>query len=155
MRIPSVKSSAPRLVLALIIVLGSVVLISAPGPSFTKHNKAFYADPSVINFVRPGLVLAIQNAAIAQDGTITTRVKITDPKGLPLDRQGVTTPGTVSLSFIAAVLPKGQAQYTSYTTRSVTSPITSVSALQAAADSNGTFKPVEDGVYDYTFKTKA
>jgi OmcA/MtrC family decaheme c-type cytochrome len=155
MRIPSVKSSAPRLVLALIIVLGSVVLISAPGPSFTKHNKAFYADPSVINFVRPGLVLAIQNATIAQDGTITTRVKITDPKGLPLDRQGVTTPGTVSLSFIAAVLPKGQTQYTSYTTRSVTSPITSVSAVQAAADSNGTFKQVEDGVYDYTFKTKA
>jgi hypothetical protein len=33
---------------------------------------------------------------------------LTDPAGLPLDATGVTTPGAISLGYIAAVLPNNQ-----------------------------------------------
>ena len=39
-----------------------------------------------------------------------------DPDGLPLDATGVTTPGTISVKFIAAVPPNDQQEYTAYTT---------------------------------------
>src|SRR5262249_15518168 len=107
------------------------------------------------DFVRPGLNFNITAASIAQDGTITARILVTDPKGLPLDRNGVTTPGAVSMSFVAATIPKGHRQYTSYTTRMQTSPITKVSATQAAADTGGSFTANADGDYTYTFKTRA
>jgi OmcA/MtrC family decaheme c-type cytochrome len=105
--------------------------------------------------VRPGLVIKIVSASIAQDGTISVDYKITDPKGLPLDPAGITTPGAISLSFCAAFIPKGQTQFYSYTTRLQTSPITKVTATQAGTDSGGTSKQVADGEYVYTFKTKA
>ena len=45
--------------------------------------------------VRPGLVFKIVSANIAQDGTISVDYKVSDPKGLPLDTAGITTPGAV------------------------------------------------------------
>jgi len=155
MRVPFRTSWAFRLALVLTVVLGSLALISAPGPEYTVHQKAFYADPWVVAFVRPGLTITIQSASITSDGTIKVTFKLTDPKGLPLDRLGVTTPGAVSLGFIAAYIPTGKTQYVAYTTRTVTSSITGNSAVQAANDSGGTYQLVEDGTYTYTFKTKA
>ena len=105
--------------------------------------------------MRPGLILKIESATIASDGTIQAQFKLTDPQGLPLDRLGVTTPGAVSVSFIAATIPAGQTQYTAYTTRVQTSPITKVSATQAGTDSGGVFTQVGDGEYTYKFGTKA
>ena len=118
-------------------------------------RRAYYAAQATVNFVRPGLTMKIVSANIAQDGTISVDYKITDPKGLPLDSAGITTPGAVSVSFIAAYIPKGQTQFVAYTTRTQTSPITKVTAIQAGADSGGTTKQVADGEYVYTFKTKA
>lgn len=143
------------LLFALAVVVGSVALVSAPGPTYTASNKEFYADPNLINFVRPGLVMKITSAEIAADGTIKAGIKLTDPRGLGLDRLGVTTPGTVSVSFIAAYIPKGKTQYVAYTTRVQTSPITGNSATQAGADSGGTWAVTGDGEYTYTFRTKA
>jgi OmcA/MtrC family decaheme c-type cytochrome len=68
-----------------------------------------------------------------------------------LDRLGVVTPGSVSTSFVAAYIPQGQSQYVAYTTRTQTSPITGVSAVQAAADTGGTHQQVGEGTYTYTF----
>jgi len=83
----------------------SLALMSAPKKAvFTKHDKAFYADPNVVAFVRPGLNIAITSAKIANDGTISVGYKLTDPKGLPLDLTGVQTPGAVSVSFVMASL---------------------------------------------------
>jgi OmcA/MtrC family decaheme c-type cytochrome len=136
--------------------MGSVVLMSAPKKTaFTPRDKAYYASEATVNFVRPGLTMTIASANIAQDGTISVDYKITDPKGLPLDPAGITTPGAVSVSFLAAYIPKGQTQFFSYATRVQTSPITKVSANQAGADSGGTTKQVADGEFVYTFKTKA
>lgn len=125
------------------------------GGLFRETEKAFYASADVISFVRPGLVVKIASASIAANGTITADVRVTDPKGLALDRDGVTTPGPVSLSFIAAVLPKGENRYTSYTTRVRVAAATGKQATQAAADAGGTFTKLEDGLYRYTFRTTA
>ncbi len=136
-------------------VLGSVALVSAPKPAFTKHEKAFFADSSIVAFVRPGLQLTILSANIASDGTITTRFRITDPKGLPLDKDGAYTPGAVSIDFLAAVLPKWQTQYTPYTAEVRTSEITGDPVVNGNPDEAGTFQKVGDGEYTYTFGTKA
>ena len=137
------------------LLAGSVAMVSAPKPAFNKHQKAYYVDPKVVAFVRPGLMTTIESAQIANDGTISAKFKITDPQGLPLDRTGVYTPGSVSTSFIAATIPIGAEQYTAYTTRVQKSPITGNSATQAGTDSGGTYQQVSDGEYVYTFHTKA
>jgi len=43
-------------------------------------------DPNVMEFIRPGVALKVFSAGVALDGTITVRLNLTDPKGLPLDR---------------------------------------------------------------------
>ena len=96
-------------------------------------------------------LFVIQNVIIGADNRIRVTYLITDNKGLPLDRLGVVTPGSVSTSFVAAYIPQGQSQYVAYTTRTQTSPITSVSAVQASADSGGTQQQVGEGTYTYTF----
>ncbi len=156
MRIPSSVFAVGRYALALVVITGSVVLMSAPKKTvFTPHDKAYYASDATVNFVRPGLTLKVVSSTIAQDGTISVDYKITDPNGLPLDPAGITTPGAVSVSFVCAYIPKGQTQFYSYATRAQTSPITNVTANQAGADSGGTTKQVADGEFVYTFKTKA
>lgn len=144
-----------RTLLMITVLAGAVSLQSAGKYSFNKHEKAYYANANVINFVRPGLVFKISSASIAQDGTITARVLVTDPQGLPLDKNGVDTPGTVAMSFIAARIPGGQRQYMAYTTRTVTAASGGATAIQASADSGGSFSANADGDYTYTFKTKA
>jgi OmcA/MtrC family decaheme c-type cytochrome len=156
MRMPSSVFAVVRYGLALILAGGSILLMSAPKKNgFTPRDKAYYASEATVNFVRPGLNITIVSANIAQDGTISVDYKIADPKGLPLDRDGVMTPGAVSVSFCAAFIPKGQNQFYSYTTRLKTSTINGKSATQAGTDSGGTTTKIADGEYLYTFKTKA
>lgn len=142
---------------ALVLILGGVTLIGAPGKSKSAGKTRSAADLSEadVNFIRPGLVMKVAGAEIAQDGTIKAKIKLTDTRGLPLDREGVSTPGTVSVSFIAAYIPANAAQYVAYTTRTQTSPINSVSAVQASGESNGLFTKTGEGEYTYTFVAKA
>lgn len=137
-----------------LLVIAALITGASKNP-FSPDQKAFYADQKTVNFVRPGLVVKLQSASIAADGVITARVKVTDPLGVPLDRTGTVTPGPVSLTFIAAVMPKDRTTYLSYTTRVQTSPITRVAATQAAGENNGAFTPVADGEYTYRFSTRA
>jgi OmcA/MtrC family decaheme c-type cytochrome len=136
------------------LLLASLYLVSADGPEYTTDQLAYYADAAQVAFVRPGLVLKIISATVASDGTVAARYTVTDPQGLPLDRNGVYTPGTVGRSFVLAYIPKGKTQYVAYTTRSQTSPITGVTAIQAGTDSGGTTVDNAIGDYTYTFKTK-
>src|ERR1700733_8301604 len=85
---------------------------------YSKRDKAFYADPALVDFVRPGLVITINSAKISSAGAISVTYTLTDPSGLPLDAAGVNIPGVVSLTYIASYIPKGQAQYVAYTTAS-------------------------------------
>ena len=142
---------------AVVLGVGLTFLLgwAAENDYFRQNEKAFYADEKTVAFVRPGLVVTVTGATIAADGTIAADVKVTDPKGLPLDREGVITPGPVTLSFIAAVLPKGVNRYNSYTTRIRVAAGTGKQATQAAADANGTFTQLGEGLYRYTFRTQA
>ena len=119
---------------------------------YNPHQKAYFL-PDAVQFVNPGLVFAIQSASIAGDGTITVNFTISDPTGLPLDKAGVQTPGTISTSFLAATIPNGQEQYVSYITRAATGPVMA-STNQPASDSGGTTTG-GPGSYTYVFKTKA
>ena len=151
-------STGIRLAILAITLICAVGLTSATKSPLNQHQKAFYASKDAVNFVRPGLVIKITTADIATDGTIKAHLKFTDPQGVPLDKDGITTPGKISNgspSCIAAVFPKGQNQFTSYTTRTQTSPITGVAAIQAGADSGGAWARTAEGEYDYTFRTKA
>lgn len=121
---------------------------------FTTKDKAYFADSNLVAFVRPGLTIAIQSAQVAADGTISTVFSITDAKGAPLDRNGISTPGEVGLNFIPAVIPSGQSQYVDYVTRSATGAV-SGTVQQAASESNGVFTQMADGQYRYTFAVKA
>ena len=153
-RNPQLKAWAVRLAILALFVSGAVYLVSADGPAFTARELAFYADANLNAFVRPGLAFKVNSVNVTSDGTVKVDFSVTDPKGSPLDRTGVYTPGVVSTSFILARIPKGQTQYVAYTTRSQTSPITGMTATQAGTDSGGTYSNVADGEYLYTFKTK-
>jgi OmcA/MtrC family decaheme c-type cytochrome len=121
---------------------------------FTPRDRAFFADDLTVQFVRPGLTVVVQSAAIAANGTISVNFTLTDPQGLALDRNGISTPGSISLSFIAATIPQGQEQYVAYTVRSATGAV-SGTVNQAGADSGGTYTDIATGKYTYTFATKA
>ena len=139
---------------AAIAVVVTLSLASGQKGVYSPREKAFYVDAKAIEFVRPGLSITINSAKIAADGTITAVYTIADPSGLPLDATGVTTPGTVAISLVAAVLPNNQTFYTAYTTR-VSAGTLLPAAIQAAADSGGVSTQVAPGQYQYVFKTKA
>jgi len=139
---------------AAIAVVITLSLASGQRGVYSPREEAFYADANAIQFVRPGLSITINSAEIAADGTITAVYTIADPSGLPLDATGVTTPGTVAISLVAAVLPNNQTLYTAYTTR-VSAGTLLPAATQAGADSGGVSTQVAPGQYQYVFKTKA
>ncbi|MCC6368550.1 MAG: OmcA/MtrC family decaheme c-type cytochrome [Bryobacterales bacterium] len=128
---------------------------SAAAPRLTTHDKAYYADEKLVNFVRPGLVFKITGADIAGDGTVTARFKVTDPNGVGLDRLGMTTPGAISISFLIAAIPAGETQYRSYITRQRTDAASGRTATQATGENTGTFTMAGDGEYTYKFANKA
>lgn len=149
------KQLISGLVVLAILFIGGVHLIGSDwnsGP--TVHDKVYYADESLVNFVRPGLIFKVTTAEIAADGTVTARIKVTDPKGLGLDRLGIQTPGVISMSFLVATIPAGQKQYTSYITRVRSDSASGRTATQATGENNGVFTPVGDGEYLYKFSNK-
>jgi OmcA/MtrC family decaheme c-type cytochrome len=134
------------------LILSMVVLTAF---ALEGEKRSIHPDPSVVAFIQPGLTITVVSAKISSDGTISVDYKLSDPGGAPLDPSGVTTAGPISLSFLAAYIPKGQTQYTSYVVRTATSSTNGATATQAAADSGGTTQTVSTGEYIYTFATKA
>src|ERR1019366_7505559 len=154
MRLSYSRAWVGRCAVALAVIAGAAVLSSATRNGFTPRDKAYYADQNTINFVRPGLTITIVSAKIAADGTLSVDYKLTDPKGLGLDRLGVTTPGAISPSFLVAYIPKGQTQYVSYVTRQRSSTDGKIAVTQATGNTGGVQTAVADGEYVYTFATK-
>ena len=152
---PILRFSAPLWRASCLVAIVALNMASARHTKpYSIHEKAFFADDASVEFVRPGLNIKINSAAITSDGTITVLYTLTDPNGLPLDAAGVTTPGAVSLSYIAAVLPKDQEDYTAYTTRAATGTVIA-STQQPGADSGGVATALSGGQYQYVFHTKA
>jgi OmcA/MtrC family decaheme c-type cytochrome len=115
----------------------------------TLRDKATFLD-----FVTPGLVITINSAAIAANGTITVTYTLTDPNGLPLDATGATTPGAVSLAYVASYIPKGQTQYVAYTTSPATGAVLGT-ITRPNFELGGTATQIEPGRYKYTFLAQA
>lgn len=122
--------------------------------SYNPREKAYYADAAVLDFVRPGLVITINSAQVSAAGVITVTYTLADPSGLPLDAAGVTTPGAISLAYVAAYIPKGQEQYVAYTTGQATGPVLGT-ITRPAFELGGAATQVGPGQYQYTFKAQA
>ena len=157
-----ILSTVRRYALVVLLLAGAVLMSAPKRNGYSIHDREFYIDPHTIQFVRPGLNISVVSATIAQDGTVSTDFKVTDvpPTGVaaqPLDITGVNTPGPISVSFLIAYIPKGQAQYVSYISRVSTAATGGATATQASGESmtTGTLTTVTQGEYIYTFKTKA
>jgi OmcA/MtrC family decaheme c-type cytochrome len=120
----------------------------------TGQTKKPDLKASSIDFVNPGLVITINSAAIASNGTITVTYTLTDPSGLPLDATGATTPGVVSLAYVASYIPKGQEQYVAYTTASATGAALGT-ITRPDFELGGTATSLGAGQYKYTFIAQA
>jgi OmcA/MtrC family decaheme c-type cytochrome len=143
-----------RRTLTCIFVFAAAVFSSPDRHTFTRQDKAFFADPKVVNFVRPGLVFKITGATVAADGTITVQFTATDPAGLPLDLAGVNTPGAVSPSFVASYIPADGTEYVPITRRPATG-VVSGTVQQPGADTGGKLTTNSDGSYMYVYAAKA
>lgn len=156
MRVFSTFTATGRYAVALAAIAGAAAMFGAATKSnFSKHDKAYYADPLVIEYIQPGLVFSVVSANIGSDGTINVDYKVTDPTGAGLDLSGVTTPGAVSPKFIIDYIPKGQTQFKAYNFTTSTNATTGFVSTHPATDSGGTTKTVAVGEYIYTFAMKA
>jgi OmcA/MtrC family decaheme c-type cytochrome len=123
--------------------------------AYSRHEKAFWADKALVDFVRPGVGITINSAAIAANGTITVTYTLTDPSGLPLDAAGVTTPGAISITYIASYIPKGQEQYVAYVTASATGKALGTVTRPGFEIGGGTLTTLGPGQYQYVYKAMA
>jgi len=122
----------------------------------TKKSAHTLRDKAAsIDFVTPGLVITINSAKITSGGVISVTYTLTDPNGLPLDATGATTPGVVSLAYVASYIPKGQAQYVAYTTSQVTGKVLGTITRPDFELGGGTVKQVGPGQYQYTYAAHA
>lgn len=148
------KYRTPVCSLIALIATAVGILVAGEGvePLYRPADKAYYLSAAEASFIRPGLKLEIQNIQF-NPPSVSVTFKISDDAGQPLDRLGIETPGQVTPSFILSRIKPGDSQYTAYTTRVQTSPITNVSAVQPGTDTNGTFTSLGNGVYRYSFGT--
>ena len=161
MRISSSFSArgVSRILAVLLLVAGAAALVGGSKSPYSPRDKAFYADPALVAFVRPGLVITINSAKITSSGAlgggvISVTYTLTDPSGLPLDAAGVTTPGVISLAYVAAYIPKGQEQYVAYTTAQATGKVLGT-ITRPNFELGGKATQVGPGQYQYTFKAQA
>ncbi len=154
MKISLSGSRIPGILLVLLLVGGSVALLGGPKTPYSPRDKAFWASKALVDFVLPGLNITINSASISSAGVISVTYTLTDPTGLPLDAAGATTPGVISLAFVAAYIPKGQEQYVAYTTAQATGAALGT-ITRPDFELGGTATQVGPGQYQYTFIAKA
>ena len=125
----------------------------SPQSKYPSSSKEFWLTEDQFDFIRPGFHITVNSVTIPADGRAIADLSFTDDGNQPLDRLGQITPGALSVSPILAWWDAGARQYTAYTTRSQKSPITGVTAIQAGADSGGTWTDLAVGHSTYRFKT--
>jgi OmcA/MtrC family decaheme c-type cytochrome len=125
-------------------------------PRYASTQVEAYLTASDVAFIRPGLKIKVNSITIGADRKPVIDVSLTDDLDQPLDRLGKTTPGPISLSFVLAWYDPVTRQYTSYATRTQTSPADSphpgVTATQAGTIA-GTFTDFETGHARFTSTT--
>ena len=108
-------------------------------------------------FTGPGVQVDVTGLTVAANQAVVS-FRLRDGAGIALDRTGRLTQGAVAMGFVLGQLAVDAAgapeQYTAYTTRTQTAP-NGQSAVQGAAETNGTFTTVDvlAGSYTYRFAT--
>lgn len=129
----------------------------AASPKFTTADLEYYLTDDGIAYIRPGLRIKVESITIGTDRKPVVELSITDNLNQPLDRLGQSTPGPISISMILAAYDPETRLYTSYTTRTQTAaanaPKKGATAVQASADSGGTWTDLSTGRAKYTFRT--
>jgi OmcA/MtrC family decaheme c-type cytochrome len=124
-------------------------------PAFAPDQIEAYLTANEIAFIRPGLKIIVNSITIGSDRKPVVDLNLTDSLDQPLDRLGKVTPGAISLSFVLSWYDPTTQNYTSYITRTETAgadtPHPGAKAIQAAADSGGTFTDLETGHVKYIF----
>jgi len=126
---------------------------STPAQGYSAQQLEAYLSPQQVEYIRPGLKITVNSITIPEDRRPVVDVSFVDDMDQPLDRAGKVTPGAVSISFVLAYYNPQARDYVAYTTRTQTSPITGQSAVQASADSGGTWEDVALGRARYRFRT--
>jgi OmcA/MtrC family decaheme c-type cytochrome len=150
-------STAGAVSLPLVVPTRQAPARRTPGEAAVQYSKGqveYYLTQEELTYARPGLTVEIVDVDIPADGHPVVEVTYVDEMGLPLDREGRLTPGTISMSWVIAWYDGDLRQYTAYTTRAQTSPITGVTEIQASSDSGGTWEDLETGRSRYTFGTQ-
>ena len=137
--------------LYLVVRIAAVVALIAL--CVTAQTKK-HLNAAAVDFVNPGLVITINSASISSSGAISVTYTLTDPSGLPLDATGTTTPGAVSLAYIAAYIPKGQEQYTAYTVSQATGKVLGT-ITRPDFELGSPAVQVGPGQYKYTYQAQA
>ena len=153
MTIESVKNLRSAIWRVLMILAIAITMTGAKRATYGPHDRAAYTSPVIIDFLRPGLVVTINSATMASDGTITAVYTLADPVGLQLDVNGVYTPGPITVKYIAGYIPNNQEQYVNYNTS--TSTGTAGTFQNPTSDSGGAVTQLNTGQYQYVFHTKA
>ena len=150
---PIVRRGAMLLVLAGSLAFASGRSDLPPQDRYSPLAREHYLTAEDAEYVRPGLNITLNSITIPADLRPIVDLTLKDDLDQPLDRLGRVTPGPISLSFILSWWDPVGRNYTAYTVRTQTSPITGRSAIQASADSGGTFTDVELGRVTYRFRT--
>jgi OmcA/MtrC family decaheme c-type cytochrome len=119
---------------------------------YEKNVREYYMKADELGYVRPGFHITVNSIEIPEDRRPVVDYTFTDDFHQPLDRTGATTPGPLSINQVLAWWDPDARYYTAYTTRTQTAP-NGNSAIQAAADSGGTWTDHEVGHSTYKFKT--
>ena len=106
---------------------------------FTAADGEFYLTEEVFYFFRPGLEFELLDFEIPEDRQPLATFSLKDPMGMPLDREGIYTPGDVDVRMMLTYIPQGEEQKISYHERS--------------RDRDGEYTALGDGVYTYKFTT--
>src|SRR3954453_14446050 len=101
-RIGSVFMTLRKCLFMVPLAAALVVPLAAQKSGVGQKPRLSFMDENAISYIRPGITVKVVSAAVAKDGTITARVKIADPKGVPLDMDGINTAGAHTPRFFPA-----------------------------------------------------
>ena len=147
------RGATSKIIRVLLVLAVAISLTGAKKSPYGPHDKAAYTSPVIIDFLRPGLVVTINSASMASDGTVTAVYTLADPSGLMLDAAGVYTPGPITVSYIEGYIPNNAEQYVNYNTS--TSTGAAGTFQRPSGDSGGVVSQLSTGQYQYVFHTKA
>ena len=104
---------------SLVLLMSASSLVSAKSDlrdkfGFTEADAEYYLEDSLFFWFRPGVEFELIDFEIPDDRRPFATFSLKDPGGLPLDREGVMTPGEIDTRFMLTYIPQGEEQKVSY-----------------------------------------